>query len=179
MPIGPTLETERLILRPPAAQDCDAWVKFSADSDVMEHLGGVVAPEVAWRQMATMTGAWVIGGAAMFSVIEKSTGHWLGRVGPWCPHGWPGTEIGWGLARGAWGQGYAVEAASATMDYVVDVLGWTEIIHTIAPGNDASVKVAERLGSRKLRQTDMPPPFEGYVCDVHGQTADDWRARRG
>ncbi len=145
----------------------------------MEHLGGAVSAEVAWRQMATLTGAWVIAGWSMFSMIEKSTNKWIGRLGPWQPHGWPGTEIGWGLARQAWGKGYAFEAATAAMDYVVDECGWTEIIHTIAAENLASVKVAERLGSRKLRQTQMPPPFEGYICDVYGQSTDEWRVRRG
>ena len=84
----------------------------------------------------------------MFSIIEKATGNWVGRLGPWRPNGWPGTEIGWGLARSAWGKGYATEGAAAAMDYVVDHLGWTEIIHTILPENTGSIKVAERLGSR-------------------------------
>lgn len=178
MPIGPTLETPRLILRPPKAEDMEAWVHFHADPVVMEHLGGVQGPELTWRSVCGMTGAWTINGFSMFSIIEKETGNWVGRLGPWMPVGWPGTEIGWGLSRGAWGKGYATEGAAACMDYVVDILGWTEIIHTILPENTASIKVAERLGSKYLRQVPTPPPFEGMMWDVYGQTADGWRENR-
>ena len=41
MAIGPTIETERLLLRPPRAEDIPAWNAFHADEDVMRHLGGV------------------------------------------------------------------------------------------------------------------------------------------
>ena len=114
----------------------------------------------------------------MFSVLEKDTGNWVGRLGPWRPHGWPGTEVGYGIARPFWGKGYATEGAAAAMDYAVNTLGWHEIIQTIHPDNVASVRVAERLGARKLRTFDAPAPFEGQVWDVYGQSADEWRARR-
>ena len=114
----------------------------------------------------------------MFSVIEKATGRWVGRLGPWQPEGWPGTEVGWGLARDAWGKGYATEGATAAMDYAFDVLGWTEVIHTIEPANTASQAVALRLGSTLLRQARMPAPFQDLVLDVWGQTREQWLARR-
>ena len=176
--IGPTLETDRLILRPPAREDLPAWNAFHADPVVMEHLGGVQGPELTWRSVCGMAGAWTIAGFSMFSIVEKASGDWVGRLGPWMPVGWPGTEIGWGLARAAWGKGYATEGAAACMDYVVDELGWSEIIHTILPENAASIRVAKRLGSRLLRQAPTPPPFEGMVWDVYGQSADEWRANR-
>lgn len=178
MTIGPTLETDRLILRPPAAEDFEGWAAFSADEETMRHLGGVQSRPVAWRFMAAMTGSWTLRGFSMFSVIEKSTGRWIGRLGPWMPEGWPGTEVGWGLIREATGKGYATEGATATIDWAFDTLGWTEVIHTIEAGNAGSQAVARRLGSAILRQTPMPPPFEHIVCDVWGQTREQWRARR-
>ena len=178
MAIGPTIETERLILRSPRSEDLDAWIGFHADAEVMEHLGGVQGPELTWRSICTMTGAWTIRGFSMFSVIEKATGNWVGRLGPWQPEGWPGTEVGWALARHAWGKGYASEGAVAAIDYAVDILGWDEVIHTIDPANTGSIRVAERLGSRVLRQAMAPPPFTGTQWDVYGQSADAWRARR-
>jgi hypothetical protein len=39
-----------------------------------------------------MAGAWAMQGFAMLSVIEKATGRWVGRAGPWQPEGWPGTR---------------------------------------------------------------------------------------
>ncbi len=175
---APILETERLILRPPVGDDFDAWAAFSADEVVMRHLGGAQSRAVAWRGMCIMTGAWVVRGFSMFSVIEKASGRWIGRLGPWEPEGWPGTEVGWGLAREAWGKGYATEGAAACIGYAFDVLGWTEVIHTIAPDNIESQAVARRLGSSNLGPGALPPPMETVPIDIWGQTREAWRARR-
>ena len=176
---GPILETPRLILRPPQAEDFEPWAAFHADEEAMRHIGGVQGREMTWRSVCAMAGAWTIRGFSMFSVIEKETGRWIGRLGPWQPEGWPGTEIGWGLVPAAQGRGFALEGARAAMDYAADILGWQEIIHTIDADNTASIRLATRLGSRLLRKgAAMPPPFKGLTCDVYGQSAEDWRARR-
>lgn len=166
------------MLRAPAAEDFEAWAAFAADEETMRHLGGPQARSVAWRGLCSVTGAWAIRGFSMFSVIEKSTGHWIGRLGPWQPEDWPGTEVGWGLSRNAWGKGYASEGAAACMDYVFDVLGWSEAIHTIEPENIASQAVAKRLGSTLLGPTQMPPPYEATQVEAWGQTRAQWLARR-
>jgi RimJ/RimL family protein N-acetyltransferase len=174
---GPVLETERLILRPIALGDFDAFAAFCADETVMKHLGGVQPRSVAWRGFSSVAGGWALLGFSMFSVIEKSSGDWIGRIGPHKPEGWPGTEVGWGLAKEAWGKGYAVEAATAAMDFAVDRLGWTEVIHCIEDVNTPSQNVAKRLGSMLLRTAPLPPPIS-FEIDIWGQTADEWRARR-
>ena len=172
------IETERLILRPPALADFEPWAEMMADEETARFIGGVQPPAMAWRGLMTMAGAWALAGVGMFSVIEKETGRWIGRLGPWQPHGWPGTEVGWGLSRAAWGKGYATEGATAAMDYAFDVLGWDEAIHMIDPGNAPSRRVAERLGSRLLRMDRCPPPFDAIDAEVWGQTREEWRARR-
>src|SRR3954447_435192 len=144
---APILETERLILRAPRAEDLEPWVAFSGDEETMRYIGGVQPRSVAWRGICSAVGAWTIRGFSWFSVIEKASGRWVGRLGPWQPEDWPGTEVGWGIAREAWGKGYATEGATAAMDYVFDVLGWREAIHTIDPENRASQALAQRLGS--------------------------------
>ena len=126
----------------------------------------------------TMAGAWSLTGVAMFSLIERSSGLWLGRIGPWRPLGWPGTEVGWGLHPDAQGQGYGVEAATAAIDYAFDVLGWTEVIHCIDPDNLPSIRLAERIGSRNQGPTRLPPPFHELTIDRYGQSREEWRARR-
>jgi RimJ/RimL family protein N-acetyltransferase len=176
--LGPTLETERLILRPPEEQDLDAWAAFQADEASARFVGGVQPRAVAWRGMAAMTGCWALRGFGMFSVLEKSSGRWVGRLGPWRPEGWPGAEVGWGLAREAWGRGYATEGATAAIDWAFDRLGWTEVIHCIDPANAASIAVARRLGSKVLRSARLPPPYDQLVVDVYGQDREAWRARK-
>ena len=176
--LGPTLETDRLILRPPIAEDLDGWEAFGADPETMRFLGGVQPRAAVWHDHAMVAGSWALHGFGMFAVIEKQTGRWIGRLGPWRPEGWPGTEVGWGLLRSAWGKGYAAEGATAVMDWVVHCLGWTDIIHVIAPENVASASVARRLGSTNRGPGRLPAPLGDSTVDLWGQTAEDWRARR-
>jgi RimJ/RimL family protein N-acetyltransferase len=172
------LETPRLILRPPRMEDFDAWAEFLADEEAARFIGGPQVRATAWRTFMGMCGCWHMTGIAMFSVIEKSSGEWVGRLGPWFPEGWPAAEIGWGIARPHWGKGYASEGAAAAMDYAFDVLGWTETIHAIHEDNLASQTVAKKLGSKLLRRVAMPFPFQDAPVDAWGQTREEWRARK-
>jgi RimJ/RimL family protein N-acetyltransferase len=171
------IETERLVLRPPRLEDFDAWAGLMNDAEAARFIGGVQPRAVAWRGLMTMAGAWNLQGFAMFSVIEKSTGRWIGRLGPWMPEGWPGTEVGWGLVRDCWGKGYATEGATAAIDWVFATLGWVEVIHLIAADNLASQAVAKRLGSQNRGRVRMPPPFDAEQADVWGQSRSQWSAR--
>ena len=177
MPDLPQLETARLLLRPPQLQDFERWAEFSADPVATRFLGGVQPRSVAWRAMMTMAGSWALTGVAMFSVIEKASGRWIGRLGPWQPDGWPGTEVGWSLHPDAWGKGYATEGATAAMHYAFDALGWDEVIHCIDPDNVPSQRVASALGSRKRGPGRMPAPHENAPCEIWGQTRAEWKAR--
>ena len=175
---GPVLETQRLTLRPLAMEDFPRWAEMMADPVASKFLGGVQPASTAWRGFMSMAGAWSLTGVSMFSLIERDTGLWLGRIGPWTPHGWPGTEVGWGLHPDAQGKGYGVEAATATLDYAFDVLGWTDVIHCIDPDNTPSQRLAERLGSYNQGPTRMPAPFQDLPVDKWGQSRAEWRARR-
>jgi RimJ/RimL family protein N-acetyltransferase len=175
--LGPTLETPRLILRPPVPEDFDAYVAFMAD-DATKYIGGPQTRSAAWRGFVSIAGAWAMHGYSMFAVVEKSTGRWIGRVGPWVPDGWPGTEVGWGLIPEVHGKGYAVEAAASTIDWAFDELGWTEVVHCIDPENVASQRVAERLGSVNRGPGKLPPPIDHYPIDVWGQSREAWRGRQ-
>ncbi len=169
------LETPRLLLRLPRADDLDPWAEMMADPEAARFIGGAMPRAMTWRALMTTIGAWHAHGFGMFSVIEKSTGRWVGRLGPWMPEGWPGTEIGWALVRDCWGRGYATEGAAATADWAFDHLGWTEIIHSIAPDNRASQRVAQRLGSHNRGPGRLPPPFQDVPTEIWGQTREQWR----
>jgi RimJ/RimL family protein N-acetyltransferase len=177
MPDFPVLETERLILRCPEERDLDGFAEMMADPAAAHFLGGVKPRSEVWRALAALAGSWVIKGYGMFSVVEKASGHWIGRIGPWQPEGWPGSEVAWGLTPSAWGRGYATEAAEACIDFAFERLGWEEVVHTIDPANAPSQAVARRVGSRYLRPGRLPAPIN-LDLDVWGQTRAEWRARR-
>ncbi len=174
---GPVIETQRLILRPTAPEDFEPWAAFMADTVATRYIGGVQARSQAWRGFMSVAGAWAMEGFAMFSVLEKSSGRWIGRLGPWAPADWPGTEVGWGLVRDVWGKGYATEGAAAAIDWAFEQLGWTEVIHCIDAENTASQNVARRLGSALLRQGRLPPPYDEADVGIWGQSREAWRAR--
>jgi RimJ/RimL family protein N-acetyltransferase len=172
------IETERLILRPTRPEDFDGWAAFMANPESSRHIGGPQSRELAWHGFVAMAGAWAMQGYGMFSVIEKASGCWIGRLGPWQPLGWPGTEVGWGLRQEAWGRGYATEGASAAIDWAFAHLGWREVVHTIAPDNHASQAVARRLGSALRGPGRLPEPFQDEAVEIWGQSREAWARRR-
>ena len=174
---GPFLLTERLILRPPSSEDMDGWAAFAADPQTTRFLSGPKSRAEAWRDLCTMSGAWTIRGFAMFSMIRRDIGEWIGRTGPWQPEGWPGKEVGWGILCAHEGKGFAQEAATASIDYAFDVLGWEDVIHTIDPANTASIALAERLGSVNMGPTRLPEPYKDVRVDAYGQSKAQWKMR--
>ena len=173
------IETERLLLRPAQLSDLDRWAEMMADEAAARYVGGVQEKSQVWRSLMSQAGAWALTGVAMFSVIETSSGKWIGRVGPWQPFGWPGTEVGWSLHPDAWGHGYALESARAMMDYAFTTLGWTDVIHCINSDNVRSQRVAARLGSTNRGPGQLPAPYQNDPVDVWGQTREEWLIRTG
>ena len=158
----PTLTTSRLIMRGWREDDAAAYAEMTADPEVVRFMGGVIDAGESWRQLALFVGHWVLRGYGLWAV--ERDGALIGRVGLWQPGGWPGLEVGWLLARGAWGHGYATEAALASMDWARSELGASQLISIIAPGNAASVRVAARLGMRTLREDTL----RGQRVVIHG-----------
>ena len=171
------IETDRLLLRPPRIEDFDAYAASMADLEAARFVGGQQPRALAWRGFLASAGAWMIQGFSMFSVIEKASGRWIGRLGPWQPEGWPGTEVGWGLVREAWGKGYAYEGAVAAIDWAFEHLGWAEVIHSINADNAPSLALARRLGSRFLRHSGLPEPYQDITVEIWGQTREEWARR--
>jgi RimJ/RimL family protein N-acetyltransferase len=151
----PRLETDRLILRGWSEADLDPFAAMAADPEVMRHLGEPQDRAGSWRAMALHAGHWALRGYGNWAVERRADGVLLGRAGLWNPEGWPGLELGWKLARHAWGHGYATEAARAAMGWAWSALGATELISLIRPENERSARVAERLGFRPLREQDL------------------------
>jgi RimJ/RimL family protein N-acetyltransferase len=169
-PNGPIIETERLLLRQWRGDDAAPNTAMLSDPGTARFItvdGKPVTNELnGWRNAAIMAGHWVLHGVGMFVVEEKSSGKFVGRVGPWFPPGWPGFEVGWGIAREFRGKGYALEAARAS----IEIFDIDEIVHSIDCENTASQAVARRLGARKDREFDL----FGHVADVWVTRRDTW-----
>ncbi len=174
-PARPLIETDRLILRPPIEADIEPWGAMLADPEAMRFIGGPQRRSRRWMHLVMIT-LWKPDGSSLFSVVEKSTNRWIGRIGPREATGWPGTEIAWSLAPQAWGHGYAGEGAAAAMDWVIASLGWSDIVHVIRPDNLASIAVATRLGSSDRGPRALPPPKQATIVNIWGQTAEQWLA---
>ncbi|HET6912545.1 MAG TPA: GNAT family N-acetyltransferase [Rhodanobacteraceae bacterium] len=175
---GPVLETERLMLRVPRAEDFERYAQMLGSEEAARYIGGHLERAPAWRRFLQMPGAWMVQSFAMFSVLDKASGKWLGQAGPWKPEGWPGNEVGWSFHPDAWGRGYATEAATAAMDWAFETLGWDAVIHCIDPANAPSQRLAQRLGSRNRGAVKMPPPYEGLSTEAWGQTREEWHSNR-
>ncbi|MEM1301062.1 MAG: GNAT family N-acetyltransferase [Pseudomonadota bacterium] len=141
----PTLRTERLTLCPITENHFEPLAAFYA-SDRSRFVGGPTTAERTWRTLATEVGHWGLRGYGRFAVEETATGRMVGIVGPWNPHGWPEPELGWDLMNGSEGKGYATEAAQAARNWAYETLAWKTAISLVADGNDASARVAQRLG---------------------------------
>jgi RimJ/RimL family protein N-acetyltransferase len=102
----------------------------------------------AWQSFSATVGHWHLRGFGQFAVIERASGEFVGRVGPWHPEGWLDFEIGWTLRTASWGRGYATEAAARSIEHAFTDLNRTHVISLIHPENARSIRVAERLGER-------------------------------
>ena len=168
------IETRRLSMRPPVEADLAGWSALDSDREATRFIGGVQTRDQSRAGLATVMRMWAEQGCGLFSVIERASGVWVGRVGPWVPKDHIGTEVGWAIARPAWGNGYAVEAATAAITWAFESLRWTEVIHCIDAPNRASIKVAERLGSGWMRQD---RDADGKTVQVYGQSRGQWLVR--
>ena len=146
----PTLETERLLLRPFRDDDVDAYAAVLQTREVRAslHLPDDVGRERAWLGMAQQLGQWELRGTGQWALEELATGVFVGRAGMHFPEGadWPGIEIGWVLHPDHWGNGYATEAGAAAVEYAFAHHPVDALYSVILPENTASQAVARRLG---------------------------------
>jgi RimJ/RimL family protein N-acetyltransferase len=144
----PELETDRLRLRQFRQSDIDAFADFVSNEETMRYIGGACDREEAWKRLAINVGHWPLRGFGPWAVEEKATGAFIGRAGVWYPETWPGPEIVWALVPEKRGQGFATEAASASIQYAFDTLRLDRVPSIIHPDNGPSLRVARRLGQR-------------------------------
>lgn len=156
----PTLETERLILRPHRLADFEAYAEMWADPDVVRFIGGKPFDrESSWSRFLRHFGVWQLLGFGFFAIEEKETGSFVGEAGFHdlrrnIEPSLEGTlEAGWALASGGQGWGYATEAMGAAIGWAAGAFPGRPMTCIINPDNLPSVRVAGRLGFAERART--------------------------
>ena len=141
-------ESGRLVLRQFTMDDLEPLAAMHSDSDVCRFIGGVKTREQSREKLEEWIAEYTKYGVSKWAVMLRSTGEFVGRCGfsPEQIEGIQEWELGWTFARRFWGKGYATEAATAAMKYWFDVLKKPRLISLVHPLNQASVRVAMRLG---------------------------------
>jgi RimJ/RimL family protein N-acetyltransferase len=145
--VGHLLSTERLVLRPVTADDHAAVLAHWTQPDVRRYLFDGAAPSAAEaaETIEESIGDFAARGFGVWLIELGSTADLIGTAGL-RPLGSSGLEIFYSLAPGAWGHGYATEAARAVVEYGLGPLGLPEVLAEVDEGNAASVAVVKRLG---------------------------------
>ena len=153
----PTIETERLVLRGPTADDLEDALAMWSDPLVTRHIGGAVFNEEdVWSRIMKYLGHWQLLGFGTWIVRDRA-GAFVGEVGLFdyrrditprleIP------EVGWALLRSAQGRGYATEAVGRAMAWGRE-RGFTTFTCMIDPENIASLRVASKCGFREIART--------------------------
>jgi RimJ/RimL family protein N-acetyltransferase len=156
----PTLETQRLRLRPYELADFDAYAEMWADPDVVRFMGGKPFDrEQNWSRFVRHRGMWQVMGFGFFAIEEKATGHFVGEAGfqevrrNITPPIEGTLEAGWALNSAGQGWGYATEAMTAAIGWAETTFAGRKMTAIIDPDNQPSVRVAKKLGFIELART--------------------------
>jgi RimJ/RimL family protein N-acetyltransferase len=155
---GLSLQTARLTLRVWREDDRDAFAALNADPEVAWDLGGPLTRAASDAKLDRYRTTFARHGFSRLA-IEDRAGRFLGYAGvmpsrqnhPLGPH----IELGWRLARAAWGQGYATEAARATLADAFGRVGVREVLAYTASDNHRSQAVMKRLGLQRDERLDF------------------------
>ncbi len=132
--------------------DLDSLVTFYSDPDVVKYIPDAstsyeeIKDELEWH----MNGHPKFPELGLWATIHKETGDFIGRCGllPWTLEGQNEVEVAFALSKSYWGQGLATEAARGIVQYAYETLNLSRLVCLIEEGNQASVKVATKIGMK-------------------------------
>lgn len=165
------LEGARVRLRDWREADRAPYAALNADPAVREYFTGLMTRAECDAQIDRFAahlaqygfGFWAL---EIPGVADCAGFVGLKHLGDTDPIG-PGVEIGWRLARAAWGQGYATEAARLCVDFAFRQLGLPELLAWTAAANQPSRRVMQRLGMVLAREFDHPRIPPGHPLRPH------------
>lgn len=170
------LETERLILRHQVIEDLDDLWALYCNPRITQYIPDAprsreeVQEELEWH----MHGHPRHPELGLWATIHKETGKFIGRCGllPWNIDGQDEVEVAYTIAEEYWGQGLGSEAAQALLNYGFEVLNLSRLVCLIDAENNASKKVAEKIGMRFEKEAqDELGPF--LVYSINKQNSKD------
>ena len=164
------LETKRLLLRHLVMDDLDALFALYRDDEIRHYFPeGTLTYEETKEELE-----WFLNGhpfhpeLGLWATIYKETGQFIGRCGllPWTIDGCYEVEVAYLLDKKYWGQGLATEAAQALVQYGFEHLGLPRLICLIERENQASIRVATKIGMRFEKEgEDEKGPFLLYAMN--------------
>lgn len=170
--------TQRLLLRRWRDDDLEPYTLICADPEVMRWIGkGTTRTrEECAEAIARFEREWVERGFGLFAIELRSASRFIGFVGlsvpGFLPEILPTVEIGWRLARDAWGRGLATEGARAVLQAGLGEMGLERIVGIHQAGNRASGRIMEKLGMRFEREAHDPTC--GRPVRVYEITRSQW-----
>jgi RimJ/RimL family protein N-acetyltransferase len=187
----PRLETPRLVLRAWEEADVTPYQRIVRDAEVMRYMGSGpvwsakraaaallarVSDVEGRRSVRHLAEHWGRHGFGEWAVEERASGELIGRIGlrhhaDWVAGGVK-VEIGWLLARRAWGAGYATEGARAGIDHAFGRLEIGGLMSIALVGNRRSQRVMEKLGLTRRGRTH----WKGSDVVWYGIERDAWSA---
>jgi RimJ/RimL family protein N-acetyltransferase len=183
------VETERVILRRCAPGDVDLWLDHLNTPECTAHLGGVRTLEEVTEKFEKMDRSWEENGFSFLMVVLRNSGIFLGACGiarienDAAPTELQGAvHVGWQLRADYWGQGYAVEAARAVMDFGFDRARLDCIYSQTSHPNRASWRVMEKLGMFRRADLDYNDPkysAEDNPTIIYAITQAQWLNQAG
>ena len=167
------LRTDRLIMRRWRGEDREPFATLAGDPEVMEHFPALLTRAAADAFIDETEAEFDQRGWGLWALEVAQTGQFIGYTGLEIPgfeeHFTPAVEVGWRMARHAWGHGYATEAARAALAFGFDELQLAEIVSFTATGNLRSRAVMERLGMTHDPSEDFDHPRlpDGHPLQRH------------
>ena len=143
---APVIVGERVILRPHRASDIDA-IAALYEGDRAAYIGGQQSRATVWRWLGYDAGQWGLLGFGSWAVDDLKSGQFAGQVALNKPVNFPEIELGWLVFDAFEGCGLAFEAAVLARRFGFEELGIDTIVSYIAPENQRSIRLAERLGA--------------------------------
>lgn len=162
--LAPTLETQRLILRSPCADDYNAYKIFYRDKIASQAYGGPLTDFLSWKKLAADIGHWHLKGFGMWSIEERLTGQMVGGCGLVWPESYPRSELTWWILPTARRKGYAFEASKKVVEFGYNTLKWDRVETHMNDENHAARNLVFKLDGQFLERARFP---DGIDRDVY------------